>query len=262
MNLVADAKQIRALIIDDEPLARSMIREMLEHDPEAVLVGECANGREAVDAIRSLAPDIVFLDVQMPELGGFEVLGSFKEEELPTIIFVTAYDQYALRAFEVHAFDYLLKPFDRERFDKAWQRAKESVAEGRVNRRDSRILALLQELKAGSQYIERLVIKAEGRVFFLDVDDIHYIEAEGNYVGVHNGHKSYLLRETISGLESQLDPKKFLRIHRSTIVKIDRIKELQPWFHGEYRVILESGKQLMLSRNYRANMQNAVGNAL
>jgi two-component system LytT family response regulator len=262
MNPATDAKQIRALVVDDEPLARGMIREMLEHDPEAEFVGECANGREAIDAIRSLSPDIVFLDVQMPELGGFEVLDSFKEDELPTIIFVTAYDQYALRAFEVHACDYLLKPFDRERFDKAWQRAKGSVAEDRANRRDSRILALLEELKARSQYIERLVIKAEGRVFFLDVDDIHYIEAEGNYVGVHNGQKSYLLRETISGLESQLDPKKFLRIHRSAIVKIDKIKELQPWFHGEYRVILEGGKQLMLSRNYRANMQAAVGNAL
>lgn len=262
MNQMTGVKQIRALVIDDEPLARGMIREMLEHDPEAELVGECANGSEAIDAIRSLSPDIVFLDVQMPELGGFEVLDSLTESELPTIIFVTAYDQYALRAFEVHACDYLLKPFDRERFDKAWQRAKGCVSEGRVNRRDSDILALLEELKAGSKYIERLVIKAEGRVFFLDVDDIHYVEAEGNYVSVHNGQKSYLLRETISGLESQLDPKKFLRIHRSTIVKIDRIKELQPWFHGEYRVILEGGKQLMLSRNYRAKLQSAVGNAL
>ena len=262
MNQVTDIKHIRALVIDDEPLARGMIREMLEHDPEAEVVGECANGREAIDAIRSLVPDIVFLDVQMPELGGFEVLDSFKEGELPTIIFVTAYDQYALRAFEVHAFDYLLKPFDRERFDKAWQRAKVCVAEGRVDRRDLRILALLEELKAGSKYIERLVIKAEGRVFFLGVEEIHYIEAEGNYVGVHNGQKSYLLRETISSLEAQLDPKKFLRIHRSAIVKIDRIKELQPWFHGEYRVILESGKQLMLSRNYRAKLQSAFGNAL
>jgi two-component system LytT family response regulator len=262
VDQVTEARHIRALVIDDEPLARGMIREMLEHDPDAEVVGECANGREAIDAIRSLSPDIVFLDVQMPELGGFEVLDSFKEGELPTVIFVTAYDQYALRAFEVHAFDYLLKPFDRERFDKAWQRAKDSVSEGRVQSRDLRILALLEELRAGSKYIERLVIKAEGRVFFLDVDDIHYIEAEGNYVGVHNGQKSYLLRETISGLESQLDPKKFIRIHRSAIVKINKIKELQPWFHGEYRVILESGKQLMLSRNYRANLQSAVGNAL
>jgi two-component system LytT family response regulator len=262
VDQLTEAKQIRALVVDDEPLARGMIREMLEHDPDAEVVGECANGREAIDAIRSLSPDIVFLDVQMPELGGFEVLDSFKEGELPTVIFVTAYDQYALRAFEVHAFDYLLKPFDRERFDKAWQRAKDSVSEGRVQSRDMRILALLEELRAGSKYIERLVIKAEGRVFFLDVDDIHYIEAEGNYVGVHNGQKSYLLRETISGLDSQLDPKKFIRIHRSAIVKIDKIKELQPWFHGEYRVILESGKQLMLSRNYRAKLQSAVGNAL
>src|SRR5215831_1699347 len=232
---------------------------MLATDPDAELVGECANGRDAIEAIRTLAPDLIFLDVQMPELGGFEVLESFGESELPAIIFVTAYDQYALRAFEVHALDYLLKPFDRERFNVAWQRAKERVLENRINRRDQEIMALLNELKAGSKYIERLVIKAEGRVFFLDVDDIFYIEAEGNYVGVHNGQRAYLLRETIGGLESQLDPKKFLRIHRSAIVRIDKIKELQPWFHGEYHVVLENGKQLTLSRNYRANLQDAVG---
>jgi two-component system, LytTR family, response regulator len=259
---VTDAKRTRVLVVDDEPLARDLIREMLANDPDAEIVGECANGRDAIEAIRTVSPDLIFLDVQMPELGGFEVLESFAGAELPAIIFVTAYDQYALKAFEVHALDYLLKPYDRDRFDSAWQRAKARVFEEQVNRRDQQIMALLNELRAGSQYIERLVIKAEGRVFFLDVDDIYYIEAEGNYVGVHNGQRSYLLRETIGGLESQLDPKKFLRIHRSAIVRIDKIKELQPWFHGEYRVILEGGKQLTLSRNYRAKLQQAVGNSL
>jgi two-component system, LytTR family, response regulator len=259
---MADAKRIRALVIDDEPLARALIREMLATDPDAEIVGECANGRDAIEAIQSLSPDLIFLDVQMPELGGFEVIESLRHTDLPAIIFVTAYDQYALRAFEVHALDYLLKPFDRERFNLAWERARSRVLEGRVKERDEQLMALLKELRASTQYIERLVIKAEGRVFFLDVDDIYYIEAEGNYVGVHNGQRSYLLRETIGGLESQLDPKKFLRIHRSAIVRIDKIKELQPWFHGEYRVILEGGKQLTLSRNYRARLQQAVGNAL
>jgi len=259
---MTNASIIRALVIDDEPLAREMIREMLEGESEVEIIGECANGREAVEAIRSMRPDLIFLDIQMPELGGFEVLEALKSEEVPYIIFATAYDQYAVRAFEVHALDYLLKPFDRERFEASWKRAKAFIRDDRVVERDQHILALLQELKAGPRYLERLVIKTEGRVFFLDVDEICCIESEGNYVRVYNGKKTYLLRETISGLESQLDPKKFLRIHRSSIVRIDKIKELQPWFHGEYHVVLENGKQLTLSRNYRANLQEAVGRAL
>ena len=259
---MTNATSIRALVIDDEPLAREMIREMLEGDPEVEIIGECASGREAVEAIRAMAPDLIFLDIQMPELGGFEVLESLKSDNVPYIIFATAYDQYAVRAFEVHALDYLLKPFDRERFEVAWKRAKTLIREEKVSQRDEHILALLEELKAGPKYLERLVIKTEGRVFFLDIDEIHCIESEGNYVRVYNGRKTYLLRETISGLESQLDPKKFLRIHRSSIVRIDKIKELQPWFHGEYHVVLENGKQLTLSRNYRANLQEAVGRPL
>ncbi len=259
---MTDSNRIRVMIVDDEPLARGMVREMLEHDPEAEIVGECSNGREAISAIETLAPDLVFLDVQMPEFGGFDVLEAFKDQDLPRLIFVTAYDQYAVRAFEVHALDYLLKPFDRERFMTAWERAKIHISKEQFDRRDQHIMALLEELKAGTRYIERLVVKTAGRVFFLDISDIDCIEAEGNYVRVHNGPRSYLLRETISGLESQLDPKKFLRIHRSAIVKIDKIKELQPWFHGEYHVILEGGKQLTLSRNYRSNLQEAVGNSL
>ncbi|HEX2268411.1 MAG TPA: LytTR family DNA-binding domain-containing protein [Pyrinomonadaceae bacterium] len=259
---MTDATRIRALVVDDEPLAREMIREMLENDSEVEIVGECANGREAVEAIRSSAPDLVFLDIQMPELGGFEVLESLDPKATPHVIFVTAYDQYAVRAFEVHALDYLLKPYDRERFDAAWRRAKEQIKLDRASRRDQDIIALLEELKAGPRYLERLVIKNGGRVFFLHVQDIYCIEAEGNYVRVYDHQKGYLLRETISSLEEQLDPKQFLRIHRSAIVKIDRIKEMQPWFHGEYRIIMENGKQLALSRNYRANLQEAVGNTL
>jgi two-component system, LytTR family, response regulator len=256
------ARIIRALVIDDEPLARNMIREMLESDPDVEILADCANGREAIAAIKEFSPDILFLDVQMPELGGFEVLESFDPGTVPYVIFATAYDQYAVRAFEVHAFDYLLKPFDRERFDVAWQRAKSQIKLDRADHRDEHILALLEEMRRGPRYLERLVIKNGGRVFFLDVQEIHCIEAEGNYVLVHDGAKNYLLRETISGLQAQLDPRQFLRIHRSAIVKLDKIKELQPWFHGEYRIILENGKQLTLSRNYRANLQEAVGNAL
>lgn len=250
---------IRALVIDDELLAREMIREMLQDDAEVEIVGECVNGAEALIALQTHHPDLIFLDVQMPELGGFELLESLKPEQVPFVIFVTAYDQYAVRAFEVHALDYLLKPFDRERFDAAWQRAKAQIRREHSDQREQRILALLEELKAGPQYLERLVIKTGGRVFFFETEDIYWIEAEGNYVRVHNGQKSHLLRETISGLEAQLDPKKFLRIHRSAIVKLDRIHELQPWFHGEYRVILNNGVQLTLSRNYRDKLQEVLG---
>jgi two-component system LytT family response regulator len=239
-----------------------MIREMLEDDSEVEIVAECANGREAVEAIKSLTPDVLFLDIQMPELGGFEVLESLEAGATPYIIFVTAYDQYAVRAFEVHALDYLLKPFDRERFDAAWQRVKSQVTEDLSRERDRDILALLEELKSGPRHLERLVIKTGGRVFFLNVQDIYCIEAEGNYVRVYDNQKAYLLRETISSLEEQLDPRQFRRIHRSAIVKIDRIKEMQPWFHGEYRVIMENGKQLTLTRNYRSNFQGAIGNGL
>jgi two-component system LytT family response regulator len=259
---MTDAVRIRALVVDDEPLAREMIREMLATDSEVEVVGECVNGREAIEAIKTSTPDLVFLDVQMPELGGFEVLESLDPNTTPYVIFVTAYDQYAVRAFEVHALDYLLKPFDRERFEVAWRRAKAQIKLDRTSRRDQDIIALLEELKAGPRYLERLVIKNGGRVFFLHVQDIYCIEAEGNYVRVYDNQKGYLLRETISSLEEQLDPKQFLRIHRSAIVKIDRIKEMQPWFHGEYRIIMENGKQLALSRNYRANLQEAVGNTL
>jgi len=239
-----------------------MIREMLEDDSEVEIVAECANGREAVETIKSIKPDLVFLDIQMPELGGFQVLESLDPGTTPYIIFVTAYDQYAVRAFEVHAFDYLLKPFDHERFDAAWQRVKAQIKVDQNGERDRHILELLQELKSGPRHLERLVIKNGGRVFFLNVQDVFCIESEGNYVRVYDNQKSYLLRETISNLEEQLDPRQFRRIHRSAIVKIDRIKEMQPWFHGEYRVIMENGKQLTLSRNYRSNLQGAVGNGI
>jgi two-component system LytT family response regulator len=259
-DIMTESPLIRVLIVDDEPLAREMLREMLEADQDVEIVGERSNGSEAVEAIRVHLPDLLFLDVQMPEVGGFEVLEALGTGPMPHVIFVTAYDQYAVRAFEVHALDYLLKPFDRERFDISWQRAKAQIVRDKDGGRDQRILALLEELKAGSsRYLERLVIKSGGRIYFLETNEIDWIEAEGNYVSVHSGKKSHLLRETISSLESQLDPRKFLRIHRSSIVRIDRIKELQPWFHGEYHVILQNGTQLMLSRNYREKLQEALG---
>lgn len=253
---------IRVLVVDDEPLAREKIRGMAADDPELRIVGECTNGAEAIEAVQTIRPDLILLDVQMPEVGGFAVLEALKDEGLPPVIFITAYDHYAVKAFEVHALDYLLKPFDRERFRAAMERAKRQIRRENGSQLDARILAMLEQMREPQRYTERLVVKTGGRVFFLNTDEIDWIEAEGNYVSVHTGKKAYLLRETISSLESQLDPKEFVRIHRSAIVRLDRIKELQPWSHGEYHVILNDGTQLTLSRSYREKLQSALGNSL
>jgi two-component system LytT family response regulator len=263
MTDAAAQTPIRVLVVDDEPLAREKIRGMAAADPEIRVVGECTNGAEAIEAIQTIRPDLILLDVQMPEVGGFAVLEALKDEGLPPVIFITAYDHYAVRAFEVHALDYLLKPFDRERFKAAIERAKRQIRRDQNgDGLDARILALLEQIKEPMRYCERLVVKTGGRVFFLNTDEIDWIEAEGNYVNIHTGKKSYLLRETISSLEAQLDPKEFVRIHRSSIVRLDRVKELQPWSHGEYHVILLEGTQLTLSRSYREKLQSALGNSL
>ena len=251
---MSDGRKIRALVVDDEPLARQRIRKLLAHDAEVETIGECADGYEALAAINSHAPDLVFLDVQMPELDGFDVLARLDDARLPLVVFVTAYDQYALRAFEVSAVDYLLKPFDRRRFATALTRAKSRLVAGRETELTERTLALLEELRARTSHLERLMIKSGGRAFFLKTDEIDWIEAEGKYVRLHAARESYLLREAIGSLEAQLDPKKFLRIHRSTIVNIDRVRELQPWFHQDYRVILRDGTELILSRSCRKKL--------
>ncbi|HWS54173.1 MAG TPA: LytTR family DNA-binding domain-containing protein [Pyrinomonadaceae bacterium] len=259
----AERAPLRVLVVDDEPLAREKIRGMADLDADLRVIGECANGAEAIEAIQNLKPDLILLDVQMPEVGGFAVLEALKDDSLPPVIFITAYDHYAVRAFEVHALDYLLKPFDRERFQAAMERAKRQIRRESSNGIDERIIALLEQLREPARYSERLVVKTGGRVFFLNTDEIDWIEAEGNYVNIHTvAKKSYLLRETISSLEAQLDPKEFVRIHRSAIVNINRIKELQPWSHGEYHILLQDGTRLTLSRSYREKLQSALGNSL
>ena len=255
-------QRIRTVIVDDEPLARRRIRRMLARDAEIEIVSDCSNGKEAIAAIKNLKPDLLFLDIQMPEIDGFDVLESLDPSQLPLVIFITAYDQYALRAFEVSAVDYLVKPFDRVRFEKALDRAKLRMAGERGSDLSRQTLALLEELKARSNHVERLLIKAGGRAFFLKTDEIDWIEAEGKYVRLHAGKESYLLREAIGSMETQLNPKKFPRIHRSSIVNIDRVRELQPWFHNEYRVILNDGTELMLSRSCRKRLGELLGTAL
>jgi two-component system LytT family response regulator len=252
----------RALIVDDEPLARERIRALLNDEPDVQIIGECANGHEAIISIEQQRPDLIFLDVQMPELDGFGVLEALGPKHLPAVIFVTAYDQYALRAFDVHALDYLLKPFDRERFKKALERARTQIGRERSGDIDRRLLALLKDIKAEPKALERLVIKSTGRVFFLKTEEIDWIEAAGNYVRLHAGRDSHLLRETMNALEARLDPDKFLRIHRSTIINIERIKELHPLFRGEHIVILRDGTRLTLGRGYRDRLQEILGSSL
>jgi two-component system, LytTR family, response regulator len=253
--------RIRVLIVDDEPLARERIRDLLASANDVEILGECGNGKEAVAAIHEKKPDLLFLDVQMPHLDGFGVVEEVGIEEMPTTIFVTAYDRHALRAFEVHALDYLLKPFDAERFGKALERARVRLGQkqGQMN---SQLEALLTDVQARSKPLERIMIKTSGRIFFLRLDEIDYIEAAGNYVRLHVGKEDHLLRETMSSLESKLDSRKFLRIHRSTIVNIESVKELQPLFHGEYAVLLRDGTQLTLSRGYRDKLEEHFGHSI
>ena len=243
----------RALIVDDEPLAREKIRTLLSREKGIEVIGECGDGIEAVDSIRADSPDLVFLDIQMPELDGFGVIGEIGADNMPVIVFVTAFDQYAIRAFEVYALDYLLKPFDRGRFTKALNRARAHL-EDRNGELGDRLIKLLGELKSGRRSMERLVIRESGRVFFLKASEIHWIEAAGNYVRLHLDDGAHLMRKTMSRLEEGLDSDKFLRIHRSTIVNVDVVRELQPMFNGEYAVILKNGKELNLSRGYREKL--------
>ncbi|HEY6661148.1 MAG TPA: LytTR family DNA-binding domain-containing protein [Pyrinomonadaceae bacterium] len=253
--------KIKTLIVDDEPLARRNLRVLLEKDADIEILDECRNGREAVKAINTLSPDLIFLDIQMPEMDGFDVLARTGTEHIQAIIFVTAFDQYALKAFDVHALDYLLKPFDDERFAYALKRAKSQIEAREINRLSNRLLALLEQRESdrnGSlqqNYLTRLMIKVAGRVVLLKVDEIDFIEADGNYAKLHVGRKAHLLREKMHDLEGRLDPEKFVRIHRSIIVNLDRIKEMHPHFNGDYIVVLEDGRQLRLSRTRRENLE-------
>lgn len=247
----SDPTKIRALIVDDEPLARRRIRSLLAHDSSVDVIGECSDGNKAVSSIRELTPDLVFLDVQMPAMGGFDVIKSIGPERMPTVIFVTAYDQYALKAFDVNALDYLLKPFNRSRFQKALERAKgmiRRVQNGDVN---DQLLSLLGDLRREQGLPDRFIIKSGGRVVFLRVEEIDWMNTVGNYVRLQVGRDSHMMRETMTVMETKLDPDRFMRIHRSTIVNLDRVKEVQPWAKGEYVVIMRDGTRLRMSRRYR-----------
>lgn len=231
---------------------------LLQQEVDVEVVGECSDGGQAVSAIQQHAPDLVFLDVQMPGCDGFEVIRHIGADRMPTVIFVTAYDEYALRAFEVHALDYLLKPFGKERFQQTLRHAREALERRRAGDLGRRLLALVHDIKPEPQRVERLVVKSGGRVFFLRTDDIDWIEAAGNYVRLHLGSESHLFRETMNRMEARLDGRRFARIHRSRIVNTERIKELQPWFNGDYVVVLRDGTRLTLSRGYREKLQQRL----
>ena len=247
--------KIRALIVDDEPLARQRVRLLLGEEPDVEVIGESGDGFEAVDEIQATKPDLVFLDVQMPDMDGFEVLRRVPQASLPFVIFTTAYDQHALRAFEVSALDYLLKPFKPSRFKEAVQRARELIANKQAGVAARGLLTLLGQSPAPAGQLTRLAVKTPGKVTFVELDQIQAIEAAGKYAVVHVGKVNHVLRESMTSLESHLPSQRFLRISRSVIVNLDQIQELQPMFKGENLVVLKNGKSYPTTRPLREIQQ-------
>ncbi len=243
------------LIVDDEPPARRSLRAMLGVHADLEIVGEARSGAEAIAAINSLRPDIVLLDVHMPEGDGFDVIRAIGVEQMPVVIFATAYDAYALQAFDAHALDYLLKPYDRTRLDSALQRARQQLRRRGV---DDRLLAFIDKLDERARYQTRLTVRQGTRTQFVAVSQVDYFEAEANYVRVHVGPRSHLIRETLTSLAEQLDPSRFLRVHRSLVVNIGRVVEVESLFSGEYVLLLATGKKLTSGRTYRLALQSAL----
>ena len=248
---------ITVIIVDDETPARSRLRSLLANDSSLDIIGECKNGPEAIAAIRETKPDLVLLDVQMPTLDGFDVLLRLNESELPAVIFVTAYDQYALRAFDVNAVDFLLKPYDKERLSLAIQRARQRLKAKESSEAQSALQKLLAEIRqsrtddSAPSFADRLAVKVNGAVIFVRTEEIEWIESAQNYVTLHCQEQTHMLRGSLKGLAEKLDPDKFVRVHRSTIVNIDSIREITPWFHGDQHIMLHSGEKLILSRKRR-----------
>ncbi|HEX2833620.1 MAG TPA: LytTR family DNA-binding domain-containing protein [Thermoanaerobaculia bacterium] len=245
---------MKIVIVDDEPLARKAVRVLAERDPEITVAAECS-GNEAAELIAKTQPDILFLDIQMPEVDGFALLDEIGPAAVPAIVFVTAYDQYALRAFDVHALDYLLKPFDDARFHAALERAKKQVRSGRI---DERLHRLLESREPAATLTRRFLVRQREKVLFVKVEDIDWIEAADYYVSLHTDGKSHLIRETMAEVEKQLDPERFVRVHRSAIVNIDRVKEMHPMFRGDCMLILQDGTQLRLSRGRRDEFERRM----
>ena len=250
---------IRVVIVDDEPPARARLRRLLAGHADIEIVAECGDGAGAVEAIETAAPDLVLLDIQMPELDGFDVLQALEVPQLPAIIFVSAFDQYALRAFRVHALDYVLKPVEADRLGEALAHARARLAERQAS---AGLTSLLRDLTRDRPYLSRVPVRADGRVKVIDLADVDWLGAADNYVALHAGRREFLVRDTIAGLEQRLDPQQFVRIHRSTIVRIDRISELVPDLHGDFQVRLKDGTVLDMSRTFRAHVEARFGRRL
>lgn len=249
---------MRVLIVEDEPPARRKLRRFLEVDRDVGLVDEARNGDEAVEAMRRSVYDVVFLDVQMPGRSGLDVLAELGDGVPPVVIFVTAHDRYAVRAFEVRALDYLLKPFDEERFRAALERAKRQLDLGRTQELKEAIRSLTEEEKRRGNRVDRLMVKESGRVFFVKVEDITWLEAASNYVQVHLGRESHLVRESFEALLARLDPSRFVRVHRSYAVNLDHVREMYPWSHGDYRIVLDDGTEVKMSRRYKDRLPEGL----
>lgn len=261
---------MRVVLADDEPLARARLRSLLLRHEDIEIVAECANGPEVVAAVEAHRPNVLFLDIQMPGQSGVEVVQTIGPRAVCAVVFVTAYDEHAVSAFEQHALDYVLKPVDDDRFERTLERVRERVAERGASALTEGVLRLLAQQHAvpsasspsPSAYPSRFMVRSVDRVSFVDVAAVDWIEADGDYVRLHTGKSSHLLRSTLSALETQLDPAAFVRIHRSTVVRLARVRELQPYFHGEYVVFLHDGTKLKLSRSYRERLQAALGQPL
>ncbi len=249
---------IRTLIADDQPMARERLTALLSEEPDIDLVAACASGPEAVSAIERHRPDLVFLDMQMPELDGFGVIAAVGPDRMPSVVFVTAYDEFALRAFDVHALDYLLKPFGRQRFQKALDRARDHLARERAGELAKRLMALVEEVRPARSGAGRLMVRSGARVVFVDVRSIEWVEAEGNYVRLHVGGESHLIRDTMHAIEARLGGDQFVRVHRSRIANIEKVRELRLLQNGEYEVVLRNGRSLGVSRLYRDKLQERL----
>lgn len=261
-NNTTSVQTLRVMLIDDEPLAIQKLRHFLRSEEAIEIVDECSNGQDALVSIREHHPDLILLDIQMPEMDGFAMLRELSDDDMPRVIFVTAYDEFALQAFEVHALDYLLKPFDRTRFSEALEHARDVLMQKPASDMHAELRSLLDTVSQSSMAAGRLMIRSEGRVIFVKTDDIDWLEAAGNYIKLHCGAETHMLRETMNGIMSQLDPSKFLRIHRATIVNIDRIKEMHPWFNGEYKIFLTTNAQLIMSRGCHEQFIKLFGKPL
>jgi len=245
---------MRVLIVDDEPIARRGVRRLLESEPDVEIVGEAASGTTAVEAIAELKPELVFLDIQMPEMDGLEVVATVTPEKMPAVVFVTAYDRYALDAFDLNAADYVLKPVDPERFARALGRARQRLATGDRGDLEERLMRLL----AARPQRERLAVRSAGKIQFVNIDEIDWINAEDNYVRIYAAGKTYLMRETVGGIEARLDPARFVRIRRSTIVRIETIKEIRPLMNGTFELHLEDGTRVTSARRFRESIEKLV----